>query len=238
MTTSFESLYAEYLPVIEGIAAEYGGKFRRYGAEGSDFSQEFAIWMMDNEAKLAETYDEIGPDEFERYLAQCLRHEAADYGLDIKGQNGGQDRHSAYWYTVGDLKTLLPSVYDPEAWLHPPKFNGENRSSRAPAEGNNWVTILADIADALRRLSIDDQMMLRDFHQHGEMNKTLAELNGVTEATMSYRHTQALKRLLAQLGGEKPKRMRPNDKYDPWRGRHSVSNARARAIQSGYYEED
>jgi hypothetical protein len=32
--------------------------------------------------------------------------------------------------------------------------------------------------------------------------------------------------------------MRPDDKYDPWRGRHAVSNAQARAIQTNYWSED
>lgn len=54
---------------------------------------------------------------------------------------------------------------------------------------------------------------------------------------MSYRHSQALKRLISHLGGEKPRHMRADVPHDPFRGRHAVSNAAARAMTSHQYEE-
>lgn len=234
--TTFESLWTEYQPIIAGVAYEHGGRNHRYGASHEDFSQEFALWMMDNEDFLAEKREEItDPDEFGRFLARCLHNEGADYGLDIRDAAGGQPRRGAYWYTTNELKVLLPCVFDPQKWLEPPQSDG--RSVGDPAHGGNWIATLADVAQALSRLEHTDQMLLRALHEDGLRNKDLADADGVTEATMSYRHTQALKRLLKNLGGEKPRKMRADSPYDPWRGRHAVSNAGARAVQGGYYDD-
>lgn len=238
MTATFEALWGQFHPVVEGVAAEYARSYRRWGADAEDFRQEFVLWMLDHEAELAESLRELGPEQFEKYLARCLRNEGNDYGVDIRDQAGGQPRHDAYFYSTGELKTLLPSVFDPEAWLNPPQYGGENRSSRAPAEGNNWVATLSDVSRAFSQLDLEDQALLRDYHQHGIKNKELAQAFKVTEATMSYRHTQALKRLLKHLGGPRPSHMRPDTPHDPWRGRHAVSNSQARAMTSAQYEED
>lgn len=236
--SDFDTIYTEYQPLLDSLAYEFGGKFHRWGADADDFRQEGVAWMLDKEKDLAERYEEMEPDAFGRYLARCLRNEFSDYALDIKDQGGGQPRQDAYFYSTGELKVLLPSVFDPDAWLNPPTFNGENRSTRAPAEGNNWVTTLADVSAGVSRLPTEDQLMLRDYHQHHIRNKDLAEFYKISEPTMSYRHTCVLKRLQAQLGGAKPKPMRPDVPHDPWRGRHSIGNAQARAIATSYYESE
>lgn len=239
--TDFDTLWSMYQPMIDGLAASFGSTHRTHGAEAADFRQEAACWMLDNMTRGADLerrfveFDD--PDAFGRWLYRALENEAKDYGFDIKAQNGGgQDRQSAFWYEVGDLKTLLPSVLDPEAWLNPPQYDGEQRSQRTPAEGNNWVTTLADVSSAFSKLDADDQLMLLDFHKYDRRNKDLAQFHEVTEATMSYRHTQALKRLQKHLGGPKPKPMRADVPGDPFRGRHAVSNTRARAMTSANYD--
>lgn len=237
MTTTFEIIWSEHQNVVHDISRRFGAQFHSMGASHEDFRQEAVCWMLDNEDDLAELYEEMEPEEFSRYLARCIENEFKDYGVDIRDQAGGQPRAGAYWYGTAELKTLLPSMLDPQKWHEPPQYDSETRAPANPAHGNNWVATLADVSQAFARLEQADQMLLRDLHQYGIRNKDLAEMNEVTEATMSYRHTQALKRLLKNLGGERPKQMRPDVKYDPWRGRHSVSTAQARAIQSSYYEE-
>lgn len=238
MIHPFESLWIEFEPVVHKVAHEFGNKGHRYGANADDFRQEAVCWMLENERELSQRREEIGePDKFEKYLATCLRNEANDYLVDVRDQAGGQPRHGAYWYTVNELKALLPSMFDPEKWHEPPVSDeGGGRSQRRPAEGGNWIATLADVARAYSRLDKADRDLLENLHRYGGRNKDLAEEAGVTEATMSYRHTQCLKRLLRELGGPRPSPMRPDHQYDPWRGRHAVSNAASRARQSSYYE--
>lgn len=234
---TFEDIQAQYQPVIDSVAFQWGGKAHHWGAEAGDFRQEFYMYLLDNEEYLSTKYEEIdNPDQFGRWLGKVLQGEAADYFLDIRAQGGGQDRSTAYWYSVAEVKYLLDKVFDEDAWLNPPQIEGASGGHGDPAVGGNWVATLADVSRAFSKLSIEDQTLLRDFHEHGVRNKDMAEVYEITEATMSYRHGQACKRLLDELGGPKPRHMRPDDKYDPWRGRKAVSNASARAIQGHYYD--
>lgn len=234
----FESLWADFGSVVEQVAADGGRQYRAYGADRGDFQQELSVWMLENEDFLASKREEMDDDEaFARFLAKCLRNEVTDYGFDIRAQAGGQDRSTAYWYSTAELKELLSSVFNEEAWHNPPSYGGETRSRQDPATGNNWIATLADVSQAFAKLNKPDKDMLHALHRDGWMNKDLAKLHGISESLMSYRHGQALKRLLRILGDEKPRHMRPHDEYDPWRGRHAISNAAARAITSGYYEE-
>lgn len=236
MSVTFESLWSQYQPVVDGLAATYGAQNRRYGAEREDFSQEGVAWMLANEKWLVERFEEVDdPDEFAKFLARCLDNEFKDYSLDVRDQGGGQPRRGAYWYGTGELKNLLPAVFDKNKWLEPPQSDGKSVSD--PAHGGNWIATLADVSRAFDQLSPEDQNFLRCLHGDGMRNKDMADMAGVTEATMSYRHTQALKRLLKHLGGEKPKYMRGDRAHDPWRGRHSVTNAHAAAMTRGQYEE-
>jgi hypothetical protein len=231
-TFTFEALWIEHEPIVQTVAHEYGNKGHRYGADTDDFRQEFIAWMLDNEGMLADRRAEIeDPDEFGKFLARCLRNEGDDYLVDIRDQAGGQPRRGAYWYTTNELKFLLPAMFDPEKWHEPPQSDGgSSRGRGVPSEGGNWIATLADVAQGFEKLNKDDQDLLRKFHQFGYRNKDMAAADGITEASMSYRHSQVLKRLLKNLGGPKPRHMRPDDKYDPWRGRH--------AITSSNYEED
>jgi DNA-directed RNA polymerase specialized sigma24 family protein len=236
MTVTFEDLWAEFSPVVEGIATESGRKYHQWGADREDFAQELTLWVLDNTDWLASKREEIDDDrQFTKFLARCLRNEIHDYQVDIKAQAGGQDRTTAYWYSVAEVKYLLDQIFDEDAWLNPPQIEGGGGRGGDPALGNNWLATLADVSRAFTKLSSEDQSLLRDFHEYGARNKAMASINGVTEATMSYRHGQACKRLLEELGGPKPKHMRPDDPHDPWRGRHAVTNASARAMQAHYW---
>lgn len=235
MSESFTTLYLEYKSVVDSVANEYGRKFYRYGADREDFSSEFVAWMIEHQDKLERFIEDHGPEKFPSYLARCLRNEGSDYGIDIKAQATGYERSDVYFYNTGDLKALLPSVFDEEAWTNPPDTS-DGRSTKSPAEGNNWVTTLADIAGGVKRLSGEDRDLLSSLHKYGWTNKELAEFHGITEAAMSARHTAALKRLQKELGGRRP-HMRTHDYDHVWRGRHAITNSHARALQSSYYEE-
>lgn len=241
MSLTFEDYWTEYEPVVQNLAYEFGAKGHRYGADHDDFRQEMVVWMLErkNLDKLNRKREEIeDPDRFGRWLAKVLRGEMNDYLVDIRGQNGGQDRATAYWYSPGELKLLLDSMFDPEKWLEPPQYDSEVRSQRNPAHGNNWVATLADVSRGFSRLRQEDRDLLAAFHRDGWRNKDLAYAWSITEAQMSWRHGQAIKRLLDELGGPKPERMRADTPGDPFRGRHAISNAAARALTSAQYEED
>lgn len=229
-------LLQEYDPIVQSVAAEGGRKFHRFGADREDFAQEFRFWIYDNAERLLERQTDMDDDDaFSRYLARCLHNEANVMGFNLRAQHGGQDWASAYWYARGDLETLLPLIFDRDEWLNPPQSDGKSVSD--PAMGGNWLATLADISRAYSLLDKEDQDLLRRFHQSDERNTDLASEYGVSDSTMSYRHGRALNRLHKKLGGEKPRHMRPDVQHDPFRGRHSITNAHARALTNSSYEE-
>jgi RNA polymerase sigma factor (sigma-70 family) len=195
-------------PMILGIAQEYGRKFHIYGADSSDYAQELRIWVLENVDKVNE-----------------------GYGLEVKAQAVGYKVGDLVFYTENEITHLLSLVFDPEKWHEPPQSEG--RSTKAPSEGGGWIATLADIAQGIERLDESDQQILRARHQHGEMNKTLAERCGVSEQTMSHWHMRAIKRLHKELGGARPEFSAGRD---PWRGRRAIGNSHAQAITGSDYD--
>lgn len=239
MSAIFESVWATHEPIVHDVAREFGAKGHRWGAGHEDFRHEFVCWMLDNEKKLDRVRNEIdNEDKFALFLAKCLRNEGTDYLVDIRDQAGGQPRRGAYWYTEGEVKNLLPSMFDPEKWHEPPVSEGGGRAQRIPAEGGNWIATLADVARSFEELNIEDRDILRAFHKDGATNVTLAGEYSISESAMSSRHGRAVSRLHKKLGGPRPERMRPDSPTDPWRGRHAISNAHARALTSSSYEDE
>lgn len=225
-------------PMIESIAAEFGRKFHQYGADAEDFSQELYLWLFENGGKVAEWLDpeKFDPKDGERLLAKSLRNEALDYGVDIKAQCVGYERRDLHWYSKGEVKALLPAIFNPDAWENPPQSEG--RSTKSPSEGGNWVTTLADVAQAFEQLDASDRSILRGLHSEGWTNKMMAMAEQVSEQVMSYRHDRAVSRLVKLLGGEAPRPMRDAaGARDHWRGRKAVSSAAARAYQSATYDD-
>lgn len=240
-TNVFEYLWSEYQPMIDTLSYKFGSQYHHLGASTDDFRQEAVAWMLDKEDKLATKLAgfEGDDDAFGKWLYRVLENEFRDYAVDIKDQAGLQPRAGIFFYSPADLRTLLPSMFDRDAWLHPPQSDDgtQGRSSKALDEGNNWVTTLADVSRAFEALDPKDQGLIRRFHQWGETNADLAEEYGISHQSMSNKHTRVLNKMVEFLGGPRPQPMRPDQENDPWRGRHSISTARARAIQQSYYEE-
>ena len=155
--TTFEEFLPVVQPIVEQVASEYGRKTWRHGATNEDYSQELYCYLIENEQQVAEWLAEYEPKQFERFLARVLRNECKDYARDIKAQALGFERRDEFFYSRGEVKALLPAVFDPEAWLNPPQSEG--RTEKRPSEGNNWATTLADVAAALDKLDAEDQVI-------------------------------------------------------------------------------
>jgi RNA polymerase sigma factor (sigma-70 family) len=232
-------LLSELAPMVQGIASEFGRRHRIHGAEADDFAQELYAWILSNQTQVELWLDCEAFDEREgtRLLAGALRNECKDYAVDIKAQALGYERRDLHWYGKGEVRALLPSVFNEDAWHEPPQSEG--RSTKAPSEGGNWIATLADVAQAITKLEPRDQSLLRMFHEDGWTNKMVAESLQVSEQVMSYQHDRAVGRLVKLLGDTAPRPMRDSRDYqrDPFRGRKAVSNAAARAYQSAVYDD-
>lgn len=233
-----DDLLTELSPMVEGIASEFGRSNRIYGAETADFSQELYLWIVKNEHKVRTWLDpeSFSEKEANSLLAWSLRREAKHYAVGVKAQALGYERSDLHWYNKGELKALLPLVFNDDAWHEPPQSEG--RSAKAPSEGGNWIATLADVAQAFSRLGPADQKLLRGFHKYDFTNQSMADAEGITHQSMSDRHDSALGRLLRILGGTVPTPMREaREQRDPSKGRRAVTNSAARAYQGAIYDD-
>jgi len=230
-------LLNDLAPMVAQIANEFGRSGRAYGAEADDFSQQMHLWIVENEAKVRRWLD---PETFEakeadRLLATSLRNECKAYAVTAKAQAGGYELRDLHWYQKGEVRALLPLVFNDDAWHEPPRSEG--RSAKAPAEGGNWIATLADVAQAFDKLEARDRHILRRFHEDDWTNVMMAEAESISEQLMSKHHDRAISRLVRLLGGEMPRGLRPPAR-DPWQGRRAVTNSTARAYQSGAYDNE
>lgn len=232
---------SELEPSIAQVAGKYGAMYRKYGAEADDFAQELRLWALERQDYITVLLDpeQTDPKYGMKRLLDALENEAKDYAVDIKAQSLGYKREDLYWYGRNELKALLPAMFDPESRHNPPQMEEGARGKRPAQEGNNWLATLADVSRAYEKLDPEDQLLLRGFHLHGWSNKELAAEYQVSEQMMSYYHSRALNRLLRNAGGAAPRPMRSAAKKDdPWRGRHAVSNAAARAAAINTWDGD
>lgn len=232
------STFEDYEPITLPIAAEYARKFRRYGVETADVAQELRIWLVKHPGKIEQwESEEEGAD---KPVARALRNEASRFCQESKAQYLGYSVEDLSWFAKGEVKALLPSLFDHDAWTEPPVSDEGGRSSKAPAEGGNWVATLADLSRAFDQLPLEDQSLLKAFHEEGYSNILLAELYDITPQAMSRRHDKAVGRLHKLLGGDRPRYTHdtPDCECGQVTGsRRVVSNAAARAAQENYYEE-
>lgn len=222
-------------PMVQTLAHVFAANNRAYGADAEDFAQEMRLWIVAHESKLAEWFEsgELEEKHALRKTVKALRNECRDYAVDIKAQSVGYHRSDLYYYTKGELRNLLPAMFNREEWLHPPQSDG--RTTKALAEGNNWIATLSDLARAFDTLGAEDRNLLHALHGDGWTQRMYAEMTQTPESSVSYRHDRAVHRLNKALGEDAPRPARKQSTRDPWRGRHAVSSARARYdVEKGY----
>ena len=212
---TFEDFHPLIASTIKGIAIEFGRKASWQGATHEDFSQEMIAWLLDNESKVAARFEE-STEKATAYVAQCLRNECKDHLAVLRAQTTGEVQETQYDYGREELKVLLRLSFSPEA---------------AECTTLAIVESVADVQEAFPKLKADDRDILRAFHGDGYNNKMLAEVYGITEANMSYRHNRAVLRLQRLLGSSE------QEQRDPFKGRRSVSNSAARAYTANNYED-
>jgi DNA-directed RNA polymerase specialized sigma24 family protein len=194
-----------------------------------DLRQELWLWLVEHQEKVQVWGQEATGD---RRTAKSLRRAARAVCLDLKAQRGGYDLGDLWFYSVGQLRQLLPDVLDTEGWTaSSPALSPDRVQSQSLVnEGNNRLAMLVDVKDAFLRLADEDQQLLYVHYRVHEEEQHATELEISVEALRS-RVTRALTRLQRELGGPQPD--------VEWVGtRRAMSNATAQALTRSAYEEE
>lgn len=222
------ALLQDWDATIVAIARATARRFTM--VEWEDVAQELRLWWFSNSKRVsgyldADEADPVAKTGTKR-LMRAMSLEASGYCQVEKARHLGYRVEDLFFYNTGALRELLPLVFDYECWVELGQRSAEGNEGRgqsAPAEGNNLVTVLADVKRALALVSDSDRALLLDLYREGLSESELAEAGNVTVEAVNKRHDRALARLRDVMGGERP------PLHDGPGSRHAISNAAARA---------
>lgn len=168
-----------------------------------DIYQEVAAWIASHEDKIAE-YLELGKLG-QNKLSKSMRHAALRYCQKEKAAHLGYETRDLYYYELSLIKNTLPLIWDDEAWVNPPSPVEEAKvKHRAPNEGNNYATTLADVSRAVSKLPTADKEMLRLLYEDGATIKEVAEILDLTVSATNSRLNRSIRKIQTVLGGAYP----------------------------------
>jgi RNA polymerase sigma factor (sigma-70 family) len=225
----------ESQPLLLQAAREVARQFAGF-VTLEDMQQEALLWALSNPRKVAEYLGDEDKKQGSRMLYAGVRNRLRWVAVREKAARIGYSPADLAWYSVEQIeKELLPCVFDPSKWASPPK-DGEDlgvRSTADPAHGNSWMAMLADVADAFKKLPLETQFIVRAKYEHDWKQRAIAEWLGIAESSVSERLTRAVRKMHQHLGGD-----RPEYEEDEIRiGRRSaLSNAAAQAITGAEYD--
>jgi DNA-directed RNA polymerase specialized sigma24 family protein len=195
---------------IEGIdiaanAAHIANYLRRSYpmVEREDILQTIFVWVYSHEAKVEEYQD--GTEHGRNKLLKSMRGAGIKFCQEEKARILGYRPEDNYYYDLPLIRDILTKIWDEEAWTSPPQPDEQARvKRRAPNEGNEYVTTLADVSRVVALLSLEDQRLLRDHYHLGITSSELAESRGVTGGAVDGRLGRLTRKVQRLLGGERP----------------------------------
>jgi len=169
--------------------------------------QEAWVWALERPQKLNALLDEDDEQERTRKLRNALCNHLDRVARKEKAAILGYEPEDEYFYSLGQLRELLPQVYGEKAdWVSFSASDNEVKPTSDPAEGGNRVASLVDVGEALGRLSQQDQWCLYLRYGTGASELDIAENHlQVEQGAAHMRIERALKRLRQELGGSPPR---------------------------------
>jgi RNA polymerase sigma factor (sigma-70 family) len=210
-------LTQEWDAAIIGMARQYGRSYPMVDWE--DIAQELRLWWL--RSKKAAEYVEEGA-EGRRKINTSLAREAMMFCHREKAAIVGYKIEDMFFYSTGQLRDLLPLVFDYDNWFLLGQTDDVGGTKRDPAEGNDALAQLADVTLGLGGLDKEDQELLVLLYRDGYTEQEMADYYEVPCETLRKRHYRALKRLQKRLGGP-----RPTDMHEGPGARKALTNSQA-----------
>lgn len=140
-------------------------------------------------------------------LSKNLRNRAQRYCRREKAGKAGYSVDDEYFYSTEHLSSLVRGMFDPDP--SPPARPLDGTFTRSnPAEGGNWMVMMADVKVAYSQLEAADRDALWQREGLGLLYKEMIiEVDGrmLSAQACADRHRRALKHMQAVLGGPRPK---------------------------------
>jgi len=152
-TTQEPYTFNEIATSFVAKAATYAGRrYRQWGVERQDFSQEILAWLY-TPANIArvEKWLASTPQQTTRIYRSCV-DVAVRYGEREKAARCGYDSDDILWWTPSMVEATLPLALDDtfDGILNAaPDGGGGKKHKLAPGEGGNLLTSVMDVRQAI-----------------------------------------------------------------------------------------
>lgn len=216
-------------PMVKTVAKQVSYRFPR-SVLTEDIEQDLWVWAYRNKKSVTKKI-ESSPEGWIEQVASTMRKQAFSFGSDeIKAVEGtyGED---GYKYSLNEIRTLIPDIFNYEDWQSFGSFgDGQPKSKSQANTTGDRITSLIDVKDKLANLKDEHYNVLVWRYKFGYSNADIAIEYESSEDAARKRVERALKALQKLLGHN------PQQEYT---GRRSVrSNAAWRAASENYYQEN
>jgi len=194
----------EYDSVVASLAVEY---HRRYPmVDALDIQQMLWLWFVTHPTKYAE-WSALDQKDKDKLIAKSLRNAAVKYCEKEKAKTVGYELLDLYYYDATVIEAFLPSIIS-ESYEIPVKIKDLNfkfSKSEASNDGNNWLVLRSDIANAFFKLTEAKQNILRIRFSIDNPDWTVLAKDMATSPDGARMKVQrAINSLIRNLGGFRP----------------------------------
>jgi len=194
----------EYDVLVASLAIEYHRKYPMI--EALDIQQILWMWFITHPAKYQE-WSALDSKDKDKLIAKSLRNAAVKYCEKEKAKTVGYELLDLYYYDASVVEAFLPSIIS-ESYEIPSKIKDLNfkfSKSEPSNDGNNWLVLRSDIANAFFKLTEAKQNVLRVRFStdNGEWNLIAKDLKTTPDGARM-KVQRAINSLIRNLGGWRP----------------------------------
>ena len=195
---------SEYEALVASLASEY---HRRYPmVEAQDIQQILWLWFVTHPGKYQD-WSALDQKDKDKLIAKSLRNAAIKFCEREKAKTVGYEILDLYYYDATVIEAFLPSIIS-ESYEIPTKIKDLNfkfSKSEPSNDGNNWLVLRSDIANAFYKLTEAKQYVLKvrfstDSNDWSYISKDL----NTTPDGARMKVQRAINSLIRNLGGWKP----------------------------------
>jgi hypothetical protein len=200
-----ESNYlTEYDALVASLAVEYHRKYPM--VEALDVQQILWMWFITHPSKYGE-WSALEQKDRDKLIAKSLRNAAIKYCEKEKAKTVGYELLDLYYYDSSVIEAFLPSIIS-ESYEIPSKIKDLNykfSKSEGSSDGNNWLVLRSDIANAFFKLTEAKQNVLRiRFSTENTEWSLIAKDLKTTPDGARMKVQRAVNSLIRNLGGWRP----------------------------------
>jgi len=194
----------KYDLLVASLATEYHRKYPM--VETLDIQQILWLWFVTHPLKYKE-WSELDQKDRDKLIAKSLRNAAIKYCEKEKAKTVGYELIDIYYYDASVIEVFLPTIIA-ESYEIPTKIKDLNfkaSKTESVTDGNNWLVLRSDIANAFYKLTEAKQNILRTRFStdNSEWNLIAKDLNTTVDGARM-KVQRAINSLIRNLGGWRP----------------------------------